>query len=144
MKLVRHVLESKGHNVYSINPDAPVLTALQAMADHNTGALVVIENDNLIGLISERDYARKVVLKGRLSKDTPVREIMEHRIICVSPAHSVEACMALMTEHRTRHLPVLENDKLSGLVSIGDVVKAIIEDQKFTIEQLEHYISGSP
>ncbi len=97
-----------------------------------------------MGLISERDYARKVILKGKFSKDTPVREIMNDRVICVGPAHTVEACMALMTEHHTRHLPVLEGRRPAGIISIGDVVKAIIEDQKFTIEQLEHYITGTP
>ena len=143
MKLVKHILENKGHNVYTVNSDVTVLVALQSMAEHGIGALVVLENDKLVGLISERDYARKVVLKGKFSKDTKVRDIMEQRVICISPSHSVEACMALMTEHRTRHLPVLENGKLTGLISIGDIVKTIIEDQKFTIEQLEHYITGS-
>ena len=143
MKLVRHILESKGHYVYSINPDVPVLAALQAMADHNIGALLVLEFHNVIGLISERDYARKVALKGKSSKNTPVREIMEQRVICVSPEHTVEACMELMIKHHVRHLPVMEDKKLTGLVSVGDIVRTIFGDQKATVEQIKNYITGS-
>lgn len=143
MKSVKDILDNKGRDVYSVGPDDTVLATLELMAKHNVGALTVVENDKLVGFISERDYARKVILKGKFSKDTPVREIMEQQVICIGPTHSVDTCMAIMTEHRIRHLPVLEGDKLAGLVSIGDIVKAIIEDQKFTIEQLEHYIAGT-
>jgi CBS domain-containing protein len=112
------------------------------MADRNVGALVVIRDGEVVGLVSEREYARGVILKGRFSKDTPVYEIMRDQVVCISPTQKVDACMALMTENRVRHLPVLENGQLAGVISIGDVVKAIIEDHEFTIEQLEHYIRG--
>jgi len=141
MKTVRGILDDKGHCVHTVAPTDTVRTALETMAKHNVGALVVVEND-VIGLVSERHYARKVILKGKFSKDTPVREIMEEHAICIAPDQSVDACMALMTEHRVRHLPVLDGGKLVGIISIGDVVKAIIEDQQFTIEQLQHYITG--
>ena len=144
MKTAKNILDSKGRDVHTVRPDDTVLTALGLMAEHNVGALVVVENEELVGIISERDYARKVILKGKFSKDTPVSEIMEKRVHCISSTQIVDACMALMTEHRIRHLPVLELGRLAGLVSVGDVVKAIIEDQKFTIEQLEHYIAGTP
>lgn len=144
MKTIGQLLGAKGHSVYSIAPDATVLEALQEMADRDVGALVVLEGGELVGLISERDYARKVILKGKFSKEIPVREIMSHRVVCVTSEQRVDSCMALMTEKRVRHLPVLDNEKLAGMISIGDVVKAIIEDQQFTIEQLEHYITGRP
>ncbi len=144
MKTAKNILDSKGRDVHTVRPDDTVLTALGLMAEHNVGALVVVENEELVGIISERDYARKVILKGKFSKDTPVSEIMEKRVHCISSTQIVDACMALMTEHRIRHLPVLEMGRLAGLVSVRDVVKAIIEDQKFTIEQLEHYIAGTP
>jgi CBS domain-containing protein len=143
MKTVRNVLGAKGSAVYTISPDATVLEALQQMADRNVGALVVQSEGEVVGLISERDYARKVILKGRFSKDVPVHEIMTREVICASSKHKMDSCMALMTEKRVRHLPVIENGQLAGIISIGDVVKAIIEDQQFTIEQLEHYITGS-
>jgi CBS domain-containing protein len=113
------------------------------MAEQDVGALVVLDPEGEVaGLISEREYARKVILRGKLSRDTRVRDIMRTEVICVSSQQSVDACMKLMTEHRCRHLPVVENGQLAGLISIGDVVKAVIEDQQFTIEQLQHYISG--
>jgi CBS domain-containing protein len=144
MHLVRQLLDRKGRTVHAVGPDATVLDALQRMAQHDVGALVVLDPEGrLIGLVSERDYARKVVLKGRVSKDTPVREIMATGIVCVTPDDTEQTCMALMTTHRVRHIPVIEDAQLAGLVSIGDVVSAIIEDQKSTIEELEHYISGS-
>ena len=142
MKTVRQLLGSKGHVVYTIAPDATVLEALQRMADRDVGALVVLRDGEVAGLISEREYARSVILKGRFSKDTPVYEIMRDQVVCIAPTQKVDACMALMTENRVRHLPVLENGQLAGVISIGDVVKAIIEDHAFTIEQLEHYIRG--
>jgi CBS domain-containing protein len=143
MKTVRQLLGAKGHGVYTIDPDATVYQALQEMAERDTGALVVTREGDLVGLVSERDYARKLVLKGKISKDTPVREIMSDEVVCVGSQQTVEGCMTLMTEKRVRHLPVLENGQLAGIISIGDVVKAIIEDQKSTIEELEHYITGS-
>ena len=143
MKTIRQILGRKGYAVHTIGPDATVLETLQRMAEHDVGALVVVEGGEVVGLVSERDYARKVILKGRFSKDTPVREIMSHPVVCVSSTQTVASCMSLMTERRIRHLPVIENGQLAGLISIGDVVKTIIEDQQFTIEELENYISGS-
>jgi CBS domain-containing protein len=142
VKTIRQLLRSKGQVVYTIAPNATVLEALELMADRNVGALVVIRDGEVVGLVSEREYARGVILKGRFSKDTPVYEIMRDQVVCISPTQKVDACMALMTENRVRHLPVLENGQLAGVISIGDVVKAIIEDHEFTIEQLEHYIRG--
>ena len=144
MKTVKQVLGGKGAAVHSIGPEAPVFEALQRMAAEDVGALVVIDHGELVGILSERDYARKVILLGKASKEIPVRDIMSSRVVCVSPERPMEACMALMTENRVRHLPVLEHDRLVGVISIGDVVKAIIEDQQFAIEQLEHYIKGAP
>jgi CBS domain-containing protein len=142
MPIVRHVLDRKGHDVHHIHPDASVLDAIRIMAEHQIGALVVLDGGNLVGIISERDYARKIVLKGRTSPGTPVREIMSTRVICARLDQTVEECMAVMTARAVRHLPVLEHEKLVGIVSIGDMVKSIIADQQFTIEQLEHYIQG--
>ena len=143
MKSIRHLLARKGNAVQTVGPDATVFDALELMAQHDVGALVVVDSEGeLIGLVSERDYARKVILRGRISRDTPVRDIMTTGVLCVTSQQTVDACMALMTQHRIRHIPVVENGQLSGIVSIGDVVFAIIEDQQFTIEQLEHYISS--
>lgn len=144
MHLVRQLLDRKGRAVHGVAPDASVFDALEIMAQCDVGALVVVDaQGELVGLVSERDYARKVVLKGRVSKDTPVREIMNSGVVCVSPTQTEQGCMALMTKHRVRHLPVIDAGRLVGIISIGDVVSAIIEDQQGTIEQLEHYISGS-
>ncbi len=142
MKKVRDILEVKGRGVWSIGPDASVFDALKIMADKDVGALVVLDGGNLVGIISERDYARKIVLLGRASPTTQVKEIMTSRIACVDPERNVDECMALVTEKRIRHLPVLENGKLVGLISIGDLVKSIITEQQFIIEQLESYIKG--
>jgi CBS domain-containing protein len=142
MPTVRHVLDEKGHGVHHIHPDASVLDALTIMAEHDVGALVVLNGGTLVGIITERDYARKIVLKGRTSLGTPVREIMSTRVICARLDQTVEECMAVMTAKTVRHLPVLEHKELVGIVSIGDMVKCIIADQKFTIEQLEHYFQG--
>jgi CBS domain-containing protein len=139
---VRHVLDAKGHGVHHISPDASVLDALTIMAEHDVGALVVLNGGNLVGIITERDYARKIVLKGRTSLGTPVCEIMSTRVICARLEQTVEECMAVMTAKAVRHLPVLEHKEVVGIVSIGDMVKSIIADQKFTIEQLEHYFQG--
>jgi CBS domain-containing protein len=142
MKTVRSLLQVKGYDVWTIAPDASVYEALRVMDDKNVGALLVLEGDKLAGVISERDYARKVVLKGRSSVATPVRDIMTADVISVRPDQTVEECMALMTDKRIRHLPVLADGRLIGLISIGDVVKSIITEQGFMIEQLTSYIAG--
>ncbi|MBY0561405.1 MAG: CBS domain-containing protein [Hyphomicrobium sp.] len=136
------MLDQKGRGVYHIHPDASVLAALEMMAEHQIGALVVIDGGDLTGIITERDYARKIVLKGRTSPRTLVREIMATTVICTRLDQTVEECMAIMTAKAVRHLPVLEHATVIGLVSIGDLVKSVIADQKFIIEQLELYIKG--
>jgi len=140
MKTVKEILEAKSHKLLSISPQASVLDALKLMAEKDVGALVVLEGEGLAGIFSERDYARKVILHGKSSKATPVSEIMTHKVVCVRPDQSVEECMALMTDKRIRHLPVLGDQKVIGVISIGDVVKELISEQRFVIEQLEHYI----
>jgi CBS domain-containing protein len=142
MKTVRDILEAKGREVWSIEPNATVFEALRLMAEKEIGALTVVDGERLVGIVSERDYARKVILLGRTSPTTAVREIMSSPVVCTRPGESIEACMALVTENRVRHLPVIDEGKIVGLISIGDLVKSIIADQKFTIEQLERYISG--
>jgi len=146
MKTARQVLESKSSQViYSIPPGATVYAALQLMADKGIGAVLVMEHGNILGILSERDYARKVILMQRTSRETLVRDIMTSAVIYVRATQSTDECMALMTGHRMRHLPVLDdNDELIGMLSIGDLVKDIISEQQFIIEQLEHYIHGSP
>ena len=126
-----------------MSPEATVYNALELMAEKNVGAVLVMHANRLVGILSERDYARKVILHGKSSKDTPVREIMTERVVYVRPEQSAEDCMALMTDKRVRHLPVLQDDELIGVISIGDVVKSIISEQEFIIEQLERYISGT-
>lgn len=140
MRLVNQILQSKGNDIWTISPDATVLDALKLMAEHDIGALLVVEDDRVVGIFSERDYARKLILHGKSSMNTRVNEIMTSEVFCVSPDLSVGKCMALMTEKRIRHLPVLENDRLAGIVSIGDVVKAIITEQQIIIDHLEDYI----
>jgi CBS domain-containing protein len=142
MKTVSMLLRAKGPEVLSIVPDAPVFDALALMAERNVGALLVMEAGRLVGIFSERDYARKVILKGKTSRETPVREIMSSHVVSIRPEQTIAECMALMTERRIRHLPVLEGDGLVGIISIGDVVKAIITEQEFVIEQLQSYITG--
>lgn len=142
MHTVRHCLQMKGNDVWSIHPDASILEALSLMAEKNIGALLVIEDNQIVGVFSERDYARKVILQGKSSRETKVREIMTGRVFYVSMSQSIEECMALMTDKHIRHLPVLENNELVGVISIGDVVKEIIAEQEFVINQLENYISG--
>jgi len=143
MTSVAQILKSKpDKSVYTIAPSASVFEAVKLMADKNIGALVVVEAEKIVGLVTERDYARKVVLMARSSKETPVRDIMTAQVLCVRPAQGSEECMALMTEKRLRHLPVLDKGGLVGLVSIGDLVKDVISEQKFLIEQLAHYITG--
>lgn len=140
---VNQILAVKGKNVWVVSPDDTVFHALQLLAEKNIGALVVMEDNNVVGILSERDYARKVILKGKSSMNTPVREIMTEKVLFVGPNQTVADCMALMTDKHIRHLPILENDRVVGVISIGDVVKAIISDQEFTIAQLENYISGN-
>lgn len=144
MKTVKQILDGKGRTTWSVTPDASVYNALQLMADKEIGALLVLDNGKLVGVISERDYARKVILKRKSSLDTPVKEIMTQNVFCVRPEQTVQECMALVTEKRVRHLPVLVNDQVVGIVSIGDLVKAVIDEKDFMIKQLESYITGSP
>ncbi|MFQ5743078.1 MAG: CBS domain-containing protein [Acidobacteriota bacterium] len=143
MKSVSDLLKAKGFEVWSISPAAPIFDALELMADKNVGALLVLEEGELVGIFSERDYARKVVLKGKSSRDTRVEEAMTPVVVKVHPRQSITECMELMTSERVRHLPVLEDDQLVGVISIGDVVKGIISEQEFLIGQLNKYITGS-
>ena len=142
MSNVNDILKVKGHDVWSISPEASVYDAIRLMADKKVGALVVIEDSKPVGIVSETDYMRKVILKGRTSQGTSVKAIMTTRVLYVHPQQDIEECMVLMTKKRTRHLPVLDDGNLIGLVSIGDVVKSIIDEQRFTIEQLENYIAS--
>jgi CBS domain-containing protein len=143
MTILAHILNSKpDHTVYTTTPATSVFDAVKLMAEKSIGALVVTEGERVAGMVTERDYARKIVLMARSSKETAVRDIMTTSVMYVHPDQTSEECMALMTEHRLRHLPVLDKGKLIGLISIGDLVKDIISEQKFTIQQLEHYISG--
>ncbi len=142
MITVKQILDEKGHAAWTIAPDAKVFEALKLMADKGIGALVVVEKARIVGILSERDYARKIALMGRVSQDTPVKDIMTTQVYFVHPSATVEECLALMTDRRIRHLPVLEKDKLAGVISIGDVVKAVMSAQKVTIQQLENYIMG--
>jgi CBS domain-containing protein len=143
MTTVRDILKEKGNRVWTVGPDQKVFEALTLMAEKGVGALVVVDGERVIGMMSERDYARKVILKGKTSRDTPVRDIMTSKVYYVTLERTVDECMALMTEKTIRHLPVMENDALSGIVSIGDVVKSMISEREFIIEQLEAYITGS-
>ena len=142
MRTVRQLLAEKPAEVFAVAPEAPVVEAIRLMADKSVGALLVLRGDALSGIVSERDYARKVVLHGRSSSDTAVREIMTADVITVGPNETVEHCMQLVTEHRIRHLPVVEDDEVIGVISIGDLVKAVIEDQKIQLDQLQRYIAS--
>ena len=143
MTTVRDVLDHKGRNVFAVGPDAPVYRALELMSEKHVGALMVLDEDRrLIGVVSERDYARKIALEGKSSKETPVRDIMTTKLFCVGPSQNLEECMALMTDKSVRHLPVLDGERLDGVISIGDVVKSMLSQQEFIIEQLEHFIHG--
>ena len=141
---ISEILNRKGTNVWSISPDATVFEAIEMMAEKNVGAVLVTEQGKLVGIVSERDYTRKVVLRGKASKTTPVREILSSQVIHISPNQTVEDCMRLMTDHHIRPLPVLEGDKILGIVSIGDLVNWIISAQQTTISQLQTYITGVP
>jgi CBS domain-containing protein len=140
MKTVKQLLQAKSHGILSIAPDARVFDALKLMAENNVGALLVMDAGQLVGIVTERDYARKVILKGKSSLDTPVREIMTDNVLCVHPDRSAEECMGLMTDKRVRHLPVMDGNQLIGVLSIGDLVKEVISEQQFVIKQLESYI----
>jgi CBS domain-containing protein len=142
MQQVRHLLEEKGSEVHLVQPDTPVLEAIKKMAELGIGALLVMRGDTLVGVISERDYARKVVLQGRASASTPVSEIMSANVLTVGLDSSVEECMRLCTDSRVRHLPVIDEQRVVGIVSIGDLVKAVIDDQAQEIEHLQRYIAG--
>jgi len=141
---VQQLLDAKGRHLWLVKPSDTVYTAISLMAEKDVGALPVVEGDVLVGIITERHYARDIALKGRSSPQTLVRDIMEEALICTRPEQTIGRCMRLMTEHRVRHLPVVDDGKILGIVSIGDVVKSIIDDQKFVIEELEGYIHGHP
>jgi CBS domain-containing protein len=141
---ISEILEHKGSTVWAVAPDITVFEAIQMMSEKNIGALLVTEGGKLVGIMSERDYTRKVALKGKSSKESKVREILSDRLLSVTPQHTIEECMRLMTENRVRHLPVLDGEKITGVVSIGDLVNWIISAQSTTIRQLETYISGIP
>lgn len=142
MRTVHHILEWKGAAVWSISPDATVFEAISLMAEKNIGALTILDGEKLAGIFSERDYARKVVLKGKSSKEMKVRDVMTFPVVSVTPANSIQDCMAVMTEKHFRHLPVISEGKVAGIISIGDVVKEIIAEQRATIDQLSGYITG--
>jgi CBS domain-containing protein len=142
MNFVNEILKAKGRDVWTVSSDSTVYDALQEMADKNVGALLVVEDDKLVGVFSERDYARKVILHGKASKDTLVKEIMSTEMFWVRPDETVAGCMELMTNKRIRHLPVLDEGRLVGVISIGDVVKAVISEKEFAIQQLEQYITS--
>ena len=142
MTMINQLLKLKGHDCFSVGPDETVYAAIEKMAEKNVGSVLVMDGATLVGMFTERDYARNVVLKGRSSPQTLVRDIMSTQVAYVAPYDTVEDCMALMTERRLRHLPVVEDEAVVGVISIGDLVKSIIDDQRFTISQLETYISG--
>ena len=142
MKSVREILKNKGNEVYAVKPDDTVFDSLQLMADKEVGALLVMDGEKLVGIVTERDYARKVILEGKSSQTATVSEVMTKRVLCVNPQQTVDECMALMTDKRARHLPVLDHKHVVGVVSIGDLVKATINEQQVLIDHLQHYISG--
>jgi CBS domain-containing protein len=142
VSFVSEILKTKGYDVWSIRPDATVFDAVKLMSERGVGALLVMDGEKLVGIVTERDYARKVILEGRSSRETPVRDVMTKRVLCVTPQQTVQECMALMNDKRARHLPVLDHKRVVGVVSIGDLVKAIIEEQQVLIEHLQHYVNG--
>ena len=142
MKRICDLLNEKGRGIWSLGPDATVYEAIDQMAQKGVGALLVMEHKRLVGIVSERDYARKVILKGKSSREIRVGEIMSHPVVCARPEYTVEQTMALMTEKRVRHLPVMVEEKVVGMISIGDVVRCIIEEKEFSIKQLTKYITG--
>ena len=142
MKTVRDILNSKGHEVWSVTSADSVFEAVKLMAEKSVGALLVMDEGKLVGIITERDYARKIILAGKSSRNCVVGDVMTRKVLCVTPERAVDECMALMTDQRARHLPVLEQKQVIGVISIGDLVKAMISEQQFLIDQLQHYISG--
>ncbi len=142
MKTIGQILQTKGSEIWTVSPDTTVFAALELMAKKDIGALVVVDEDNVVGIFSERDYARKVILEGKSSRNIPVSSIMTKNVICVRPDQTINKCMALMTEKRIRHLPILENEQLVGVISIGDIVKAVINEQQIMITHLEDFIYG--
>ncbi len=142
MRLVSDILNIKGRDIWFIRPEAMVFDAIKLMSEKGVGALLVMEGEKLVGIVTERDYARKVILEGKSSRQTPVKDVMTARVLYVGPERTIEECMALMTDKRVRHLPVVENKRVIGVLSIGDLVKAIIDEQKIIIDQLHHYIAG--
>ena len=142
MKTVEQILNLKGHEVWSVDPQDTVLDSLKLMSEKRVGAMLVMDGDKLVGIVTERDYARKVILEGKSSKDTTVSEIMSSKVLCVTPDRTVDECMALMTDKRARHLPVVDQKRVVGVVSIGDLVKAMISEQQILIDQLQNYIAG--
>jgi CBS domain-containing protein len=142
MGKVKNILDSKGRVVFSVAPEVTVYAAIELMCQKDVGGLLICENDRLVGIFTERDYARKLILKGKSSKETPIKDLMTRNPIVVSPETSIEECMKIMSDKHIRHLPVLESDRVIAMISIGDVVRFVIEEQKSIIEQLEHYISG--
>ncbi len=144
METIRQILSKQGNQIYSVSPETTVYDTLKLMADKNIGAVLVLEEGKLVGIMSERDYARKVILKGKFSKETPVNEIMSSNVICIDPDQTIINTKAVMIQKRIRHLPVMEDDKLVGIISIGDVVNAVLEENSFMIDQLATYIKGVP
>ena len=142
MTTASQILETKGREVWSVAPDDTVFDSLKLMADKQIGALLVMDGEKLVGIVTERDYARKVILEGKSSKDTPVSDVMTRKVLCAGPGYTVDQCMALMTDKRARHLPVVDHKHVVGVLSIGDLVKTLIEEQQVLIDQLQHYISG--
>jgi CBS domain-containing protein len=141
-KTIKQLLERKGTAILTIGPNDSVYNAIKSMADHHIGSLLVMENEQLVGIITERDYSRNVVLKGKSSSNTPVKDVMTTNVLCTNPDQTIDEAMALMTDKRVRHLPVIDKGNLIGIISIGDLVKTIISEQQFIIKQLEHYING--
>jgi CBS domain-containing protein len=142
MKTANDILADKGHDIWSVQPSDTVFDSLRLMADKGIGSLLVMDDDKLVGIVTERDYARKVILEGKSSKNTPVSDVMTRRVLCVAPERTVDECMALMTDKRARHLPVVEHKQVIGVLSIGDLVKTMISEQQILIDQLQNYISG--
>ena len=142
MKSVKDILRAKGNDVWAVKPDDSIFDSLKLMAEKEIGALLIMDGDKLVGIVTERDYARKVILEGKSSQTASVSEVMTKKVLCVSPMHKVDECMALMTDKRARHLPVLDHKHVIGIISIGDLVKETINEQQVLIDQLQHYISG--
>lgn len=142
MTTAKEILDRKGNDVWNVAPDDSVFDSLKLMSEKEVGALLVMDGDKLVGIVTERDYARKVILEGKSSKDTPVRDVMTKKVLCVAPERTVNECMALMSDKRARHLPVVDHKHVVGVVSIGDLVKTLISEQQVLIDQLQHYISG--